>query len=316
MALYRNIGSLQPHQMGLILLPPNTLSLANPDSTQVLQNYFGFSDPRTGIVSTDVQAPISDLITQTGVPLPTGGGLLSPQIDFTVPITDQIIETNVPLPSLPTGITRDQVEENAQAIRDAAAAIQQQMAQTYDMLLNMSLFDFTRNGYIIVGGSIFQSGKIVLALQDIQRIENERGTAGTLFMHLGEPILAKDTAGYCCGNMKSQGAYTVYSTPIAEVLAIPDPPTGPNVINDYNPPVPPNTTVIPLPPANGTGTTPTTAPGITPTTTQAGAMLPLITVAGLALLAVAGGQLLRKRSGLVFAGGLGLLYFQMKKNTN
>jgi hypothetical protein len=304
---------MQPHQMGLILLPPQQLPVLSTSTTQTLQDYFGFSDPRTGI---DYTTPISDQIVQTGVPLPTAGTGLTPIVDIKQPITDQILQTGVPLPT-GTGVTRDQIEENAQAIRDAAAAIQAGMAVTYDMLLNMSIFDFTRNGYIIVGGSIFQSGKIVLALQDIQRIENERGTAGTLFMHLGEPVLAKDTAGYCCGNMRSQGAYTLYSTPIPEVLAIPDPPPpGGNVISDYNPPAPPNTTVTPIPPA---ATTPTGTPATTPTTTPAtatpGTVLPLLTVAGLAIVAVAGVQLLKKKTGLVFAGGLGLLYFQLKKNT-
>lgn len=312
MALYRNIGSMQPHQMGLVLLPPTTLPVASPSTTQTLQNYFGYTDPRTSVIDyTSIQAPITDLITQTGVPLPTGPADLPSKDVYTAPITDLITQTGVALPT--GGPTRSEMEANAQAIRDAAEAIQQQFAVTYDMLLSMSAFDFARNGYIIVGGSIFQSGKIVLALQDIQRIENERGTAGTLFMHLGEPVLAKDTAGYCCGSMRSQGATTLYSIPIAEVLAIPDPPLpGGNVISDYNPPTPPNTTVTPIPPTNNT---PVTTPSTTPAATRPATTLPLLTVAGLALVAVAGVQILKKKTGLVFAGGLGLLYLQMKKNT-
>lgn len=293
---------MQPHQMGLILLPPVTLPVASRDTTQTLENYFGYTDPRTATI--DYVSTTPGQITPTGTGIPDDGGTITPQIDFTSPITDQTIEIRNPVP---TGGTS---EGAAQAIKDAFADLQQQLAATYDMLLGMSLFDFTRNGYIIDKGSIFQSGKIVLALQDIQAIENERGTAGTLFMHFSEPVLAKDTAGYCCGNMRSQGATTLYSTPIAEVLAIPDPPTGSNVINDYNPPTPPGTTVTPLPPATNNSTT---IP--TPTTAGTTTMLPLLTVAGLAVLAVAGVQILKKRTGLVFAGGLGLLYYQLKTNT-
>lgn len=199
------------------------------------------------------------------------------------------------------------------------------MNSRYDYLLSTSIYDLTQLGYYIESnGSVFQwtdaahtTSKVYLGIDWIQNIENSRGTAGTLLMHFNEPVLAKDTAGYGGGTRASQGASTVYSTPIDAVTAMPTPATGPNVINDYNPPIPTTPIVTPIPTGTVTPTstsnpapTPTTMP---PATTGTGTVLPLATIAGLTLVLVAGDRVLKKRQKAAFVGGLGLLYFAMTK---
>lgn len=280
MALYRNIAGFgqMPHQMGLTLLPPVQLPRLSPGDTSVLQD----------ALNIDIYKPPTTQVTQPEIP--TGGALNTTPI-----LTPQDILNNV--------------------------ADQQAVFETlYNTLLSMSLYDITKNGFFVDADASVQqctdpthsTCKIVLPLQEIQRIENNRGTAGTLFMHFNLPLLAKDTAGYAGGAQASDGATTVYSPPIDEVASIPNPPGGPNVINDYTNPVPTTPTYTPN---DGT----TNAPGSNTTQTPAsstptGNVLSMATVAGLAVIAIAGEALLKKRTRIVFIGGLGLLYYSMKAN--
>lgn len=76
------------------------------------------------------------------------------------------------------------------------------MQSRYDLLMSMPLDKLTADGYFVTtdNGSIFKgtmdSGVSFLPIQDIQQIENARGTAGALLMHFQQPAIAKDTAGH------------------------------------------------------------------------------------------------------------------------
>lgn len=195
-----------------------------------------------------------------------------------------------------------------------------QAISRYDWLLSHSTYEISQAGYYVESnGSIFQwtdaghtTSVAYLPIQDIQEIENSRGTAGTLLMHLNEPVIAKDTAGYGGGGTASGGSTTQYSNPIDEVANIPPPAGGPNVINDYTPPILTNPLTTPL---NGDSSNsgpppPSGGPGHLSSTNKT---LPLVALAGLALVAVTGAQVFKKTTNLVFVGSLGLLYYTMNK---
>lgn len=291
MALYRNIAGFNPNQIGLLLN---------------LQDYF--------------TPPTTEPAPTTTLPPPTGGGLT-----ITQPSSIQILPPGTSWGSGPT------VQDVFQEHQDIFAALAAAKQGYYNYLLSTSPYDLTQAGYYVdADGSVEQwrdsthtSSFVYLALMDIQDIENAAGTAGTLFMHMGLPVLAKDTAGYAGGGRASQGATTMYSTPIADVLAIPATPTGPNVIQDYNPPQ--TTTPVISPVNTGSGGT-TTSTGSDTSTTSAGSGVPTTTTTptstlvsgstlgvvalGLAAIAVA------RSKKLLFVGGLGLLYYSMSKMQN
>jgi hypothetical protein len=283
MALYRNIAGLDPYsQVGLLL------NLKDAFTPPIV--------PATPM-AVDTQPP-------------TGGGLMISQ-----PNVVQILP-----PGTPWSGGNVDLQANQQAIRDAFAALASAKQGYYNYLLSTSPYDLTQAGYYVdPDGTVFMwtdaahtKAVVYLALQDIQDIENTAGTAGTLFMHMGLPILAKDTAGYAGGGRASQGATTMYSTPIADVLAIPATPTGPNVVNDYNPPETFTPEVIP---GGGEDTTPKPGTGVptttdTPTATLVSGNTLGIVALGLAVIGVA-----RSRK-LLLVGGLGLLYYSMSKTQN
>jgi len=189
-----------------------------------------------------------------------------------------IVQTGVPLPT--GGRSIEDVKNTLDQLHAASDDIQRQQEVFYDQLLNTSLYDLAGQGYFVdPDGSIGQGNSYVLVIMDIQRIENARGTAGTLLMHFGKPIIAKDTAGYAGGSSHSSGSTTMYSTPIAEVQALPWPTGGPNVINDYTPPTVEST--YPDVPSTIPNTTPPVNTVPTPTTTAKSDMMPLLVVAGL-----------------------------------
>lgn len=278
MALYRNIAGFNPdQQIGLTLSALNLTATPTADS-----------------------APS------------TGGGLVLSQ-----PSVVQILP-----PGTTWGLTSSWQQENQQ-IQDAIHALEAAKQGYYNYLLTTSIFDLTQAGYYVNmdTGDIYKytdaghtQTVVYLALQDIQDIENTAGTAGALFMHMGLPVLAKDTAGYAGGGRASQGATTMYSTPIAEVLALPTPPTGPNVINDYNPPQPVTPVISPVSTSSGDSTAPTgsgvpTSSAIPTSALVSGSTLGVLAL-GLAAIAVA------RSKKLLFVGGLGLLYYSMSKTQN
>lgn len=281
MALYRNIAGFNPYsQVGLLLNLKDA-----------------FTPP--------IVSPPATLDTQPA----TGGGLVISQ-----PTVVQI------LPPGATWGSGTTLQDSAQIIHDAAAALAAAKQGYYNYLLSTSPYDLTQAGYYVdPDGTVFKwndashtSSVVYLALQDIQDIENNAGTAGTLFMHMGLPVLAKDTAGYAGGGRASQGATTMYSTPIADVLAIPATPTGPNVIQDYNPPQ--TTPPVISPVSTDSGTTATGSGVPTSTQTPASTLISGSTL-GVVALGLAAIAVVRSKK-LLFVGGLGLLYYSMSKTQN
>lgn len=244
----------------------------------------------------------------TALPPPTGGG---------TSIIDPSTVTLLPPGTLPVyNPTTSATIVNPQ-IQDAYTALAAAKQSNYNYLLSTDPVVLTQSGYYVDDYGNVQhwaspdhtQSSTYLALEDIQDIENSAGTAGTLFMHLGLPLMAKDTAGYAGGAMASQGATHMYSTPIADVLAIPAAPTGPNVIQDYNPP---QTT----PPVISPGTTTTqTGSGIPVTTTTPTSTLTSGDTLGVVALGLAAIAVARSKK-LLFVGGLGLLYYSMSKTQN
>ena len=188
---------------------------------------------------------------------------------------------------------------------DAAAAYRAEMIARYDWLLAHPLSEVTAAGYYVTpdNGGIFKwtdaahtTSVSHLSLDWIQQIENERGTAGTLLMHLQQPELAKDTAGYEGG---SSG--TFYEESGAD-------PTTHQVTN-------PITEVENLPPINGSNGIPTHVPATAPInlSTLKENILPLAVLAGTLIVAIAGETLIPQRSRIVFLGGVGALFYLMAK---
>lgn len=220
--------------------------------------------------------------------------------------------TGISLPRLDLGLSPAQIVQ--QAHDDAVAR--------YDFLMSMSAYDLlkagywvtTDNGSVFVGDPVTGIGKAYLPIADIQMVENERGTAGTLLMHFNQPVLAKDTAGYGGGASASTGGDTIYSDPIPEVQNLPIPASGPNVINDYVTPAPPVTAIPTTTTQPNNQTQPTTTPLPTGSTNTLNKTLPLVAVAGLSFILLAGDSAIKKRKGLLFVGGLGLLYYSLTKN--
>lgn len=188
-------------------------------------------------------------------------------------------------------------------------------ATKYDWLLSHSLSEVTASGYFvgIDDGSIFTwlnpehtSSTVYLALQDIQNIENARGTAGALLLHLQEPALAKDTAGYAGGGSSTWGS-TQYTDPISEIQDLP-----PVTANEDGEPVFEYTGPSTLTPTD-TSTTPTIPSTTTTTATIKSNIAPLAAIAAVLAVAVAGDQVIGRRTNMLFVGGVGALFYIMAK---
>lgn len=285
----------------------------NPGQVGLLSNLADYFSTDSGGGSAPIPIVDNSLSAPTTTAPATGGALT-----ITNPSTVTI------LPPGTTWGSGQTVQQMFQPIQDAFAALDQEYHNRYNYLLSTSPYDLTQAGYYVSDDgyvwlwtdAAHTKSTVYLQLDTIQGIENAAGTAGALFMHMGLPLIAKDTAGYGGGTRASTGATTMYSTPIPEVQAIPTQPTGPNVIQDYTPPA----SNIPPPTTQSGGTTTTTTP---PTTTPPGETPPQTTAPstagqssnllglvglGLAALAVA-----RDRK-LLLAGGLGLLYYSISKN--
>jgi hypothetical protein len=120
-------------------------------------------------------------------------------------------------------------------IADSIAQHEQEINTRYDQALSTSLdglhqqgiYVTTDDGSLFIGpapwpGGVPDGSRAWLPIQDIQQVENERGTAGTLLLHLQEPALAKDTAGHDSGSSTTwSGQQPTASTPIPEVQTLP-----------------------------------------------------------------------------------------------
>lgn len=237
--------------------------------------------------------------------------------------------------------TIQDLQQQFQEIHAAADALQATWPAVYDGFMQMSLYDFTSQGYYVDSdGSIFQwdpthtTAHVRLALQDLQQVENDRGTAGALLMHLNQPIIAKDTAGYQAGGSYSFGS-TLVSTPIASVQALPyvskTIPTQ-DIVTSYsgssnvttNIPTGGTDTVAPVDPVvqlpigqqstGSTEPTTTTTPGSTPPAQSAKVdWLPMLTIGGLFYTMFRGEKVFKNKRKLAFIGGLGWLYYELSK---
>jgi len=192
------------------------------------------------------------------------------------------------------------------------------MRARYDYLLTTPLTALTTAGYYVFpeNGSIFQwtdkaagNSTSYLSLDWIQKIENDRGTPGALLLHMQEPVLAKDTAGYQGGTSGTWYAENgvdptkaIVTDPIPAVQTLPPVPTT-------------DTPVIPTPLPTPTTTTPPTTQTPPIATAPKNNILPLALVAGLGVVAVAGDKIFHERRKVVFAGGLAALFYIMAKRT-
>lgn len=213
-----------------------------------------------------------------------------------------------------------------QEIRDTASEnYEAEMNARYDWLMNHSYQEITATGYYVTpdNGSVFQwtdaahtTSVSHLSLDWIQNIENARGTAGSLLMHMQEPALAKDTAGYESGGSSTwygDPATPTVSEPIPEVVALPPvvPSGDGGVIFDPEVVV---TNSYPVPGTTPSDTeTPITPLPVDPATAIKNNLLPLATVAGVLVVALGGNELLHKRSKPVFVLGVGALFYLMAK---
>lgn len=222
----------------------------------------------------------------------------------------------------PTSATdfRNLLDTKLQTSADIQAQIWAAKNDKYDYLLNHSYDQVTAEGYYVTtdNGSIFKwtdkaagDSVVYLAIQDIQDIENARGTAGTLLLHMQQPALAKDTAGFVGGGSTSTGAVTQYSDPIPAVQDLPPVTVGEDgePVLEYTGP-----STINLP-----GTTTTTTTSTTTTATPAAAVknniAPLVALGGLVAIALAGDAVTGRRTNLLFAGGVGAFFYFMAKRT-
>ncbi len=180
------------------------------------------------------------------------------------------------------------------------------MTSRYDWLLSHPYTDIVAAGYYVTtdSGSIFQytdashtASGAYLGIDWIQKIENERGTAGALLLHMQEPALAKDTAGYQGGSSAS----------FYEQAGV-DPAT--QTVTDPIPAVQTLPAVQTAAPATATTTTTQTTTAFPVTTNN---FLPLALIAGLAVVAVVGDSLLHNRRKLVYVGGVGALVYLIAK---
>jgi hypothetical protein len=215
-------------------------------------------------------------------------------------------------PGSVTNLIRDPIDTAA-----IDAAYYTEMQSRYDWLLSHSINEVLAAGYYVTldNGSIFHwtddghtTSIAYLPLQDIQRIENDRGTAGTLLLHMNEPALAKDTAGYAGGSSSTfSGQPPTDSTPILQVQTLPPVSTDPTGTVFYDP-----GTVSPTTTTTTTPTASTPLPSDMATAIKNN-LLPLAIIAGLVVVAVGGDDLLHRRSRVVFLGGVGALFFMMAK---
>jgi hypothetical protein len=191
--------------------------------------------------------------------------------------------------------------------QDMTASYEAEMKSRYDYLLTTSLSDLTTAGYYVENnGSIFHwenaektTSTAFLPLDWLQKIENERGTPGALLLHMQQPDLAKDTAGYEGG---TSGTWYAENGVDPTTQVVTDPIPAVQTLPDVQTTAP--ATTVPVP----TTQLPTT-------TTTTNNFLPLALLAGLGVVAVPGDKLLHEKRKIVFAGGVAALFYIMSKRT-
>jgi len=242
-------------------------------------------------------------------------------------IPDDTGRVGLSLTSYSGGSTAPTLIRDPAAVEAAASAYYAEMQSRYDYALKTDTGQLTIEGIFVApdNGSLFQGtyefAKAWLPLQDIQKIENERGTAGALLLHMNEPALAKDTAGYEGGSSGTFSGQPPAVDPIPAVQVLPPVVTDSTGVVYFDPatadpyPVPPTTTTTTSAIPTTTTTIPTTqAPlPVDPATAIKNNLLPLAIIAGLVVVAVGGDDLLHRRSRLVFLGGIGALFYIMAK---
>lgn len=187
------------------------------------------------------------------------------------------------------------------------------MSKSASQLASEGIFMIPNDATLWQGDTATLTGRAWLPLQDIQKIENERGTAGALMLHMQQVQLAQDTAGYAGGGSASGGS-TQVTDPIPEVQ------TATVSVIDTVPPTTPPPTAIPAPNADIPITTPSSPVAPVSTATMlpnigGSKVLPLVTAGGLLLVAFKGDDLIPRRKRLVFLGGLAVLYYTLTKQT-
>lgn len=201
-----------------------------------------------------------------------------------------------------------------QAIADYYA----QVAKKYDYVMSKSASDLLNQDgiYVYSDGSLFQwidkstgLSTAWLPIQDIQMVENDRGTAGALLMHMNEPTIAANTAGYEGGGSADFGSSQV-TDPIPEVQA---------VQAVYSEPSSPATTTETTQKII-TDTVPTGTTAAVTATTNNVASAPsnvdwpvVLTLGSLVFFMIRGEPLFGNNRKLIFIGGLGALYYQLSK---
>lgn len=127
----------------------------------------------------------------------------------------------------------DMMAEKAARVAEYEA----EMRRRYDYALSTPLSQLTAEGIFVStdNGSLFKKttdaerqGMLIpadaqswLALDWLQKIENEKGTPGALLMHMQQPELAKDTAGFEGGGSGTWGGGEPKVEPIPEVQNLP-----------------------------------------------------------------------------------------------
>jgi len=212
------------------------------------------------------------------------------------------------------------------AVEAAASGYYAEMRSRYEYALKTDTGQLATEGIFVApdNGSLFQGtydyAKAWLPLQDIQKIENERGTAGALLLHMNEPALAKDTAGYEGGSSGTFSGQPPVVDPIIAVQVLPPVVTDSTGVVYFDPatapadtyPIPTDPTTPATPPTTVTPTTSTPLPADWQTLLKNN-WLPIAVIGGLLVVSIGGDKLIRRRSRLVFIGGIGGLFFLMAK---
>jgi hypothetical protein len=154
------------------------------------------------------------------IPLGKNSAMLANNLTLVVP-TETILEKPVSIAGFESGLT-------LQDAINAQEAARVEKRKRYDYALATSLDRLTAEGIFVTtdNGSIYQgtpnAASVYLAIQDIQDIENALGTPGALLLHMQQPAIAKDTAGFEGGSSttNSGGGDPVFE-PIPEVQTLP-----------------------------------------------------------------------------------------------
>lgn len=230
--------------------------------------------------------------------------------------------TTVVSPSLPNSLTDPAAWQ--QQREQQAANFEAELNKRYDWLMGHTYAEIKAAGYYVTldNGSIFQwtdaghtTSTSYLSIDWIQQIENSRGTAGALLLHMQEPAIAKDTAGYEGGGSSSwyqdngvtDPTTQQVSDPIAPIQSLPPViSTGDGVQFQQDGSIPTG--------SNGGSGQPVQQPVVTINKSTIYAnILPIAVLAGLGAIALAGEDIAGRKKNIFFIGGVGALFYLMVK---